>query len=88
MPHPPNRPGTRLFEDHGDEVAVRAHVGQDAVRNGEAELLLDPDLDVGEVERVGRELVGQRDFGCEVVDIDAETFRDDTGEAGGDVAVA
>jgi len=58
------------------------------VRNGEAELLLDPDLDVGEVERVGRELVGQRDFGCEVVDIDAETFRDDTGEAGGDVTVA
>ena len=82
------RAGARSIEHRGDEIAVRTHLRQKALRKSEAELLLDPDPDVGEVERVGRELVGQRDLGCEVVDIDAETFRDDTGEAGGDVAVA
>jgi hypothetical protein len=82
----PFRRRTRVFEHRTDEVAVRAHLGQDSVRNSEAELLLDPDPDVGEVERVGGELVGQRDVGREVVDVDTETVRDEAGEASGEIA--
>src|SRR5438094_5889702 len=69
-PHPHER-------EHGvDEVAVRAHAREGLLRNREAEVGLEREPDLEQIERVGGQVVDEGHVERELVAVDAETLRD------------
>jgi len=53
------------------ELAVRADLLEDALGDGDPELVLDGECELEKVERVGGEIVGQRDVRGELLEADA-----------------
>jgi len=61
-----------------DEIAARSHLVEEVARQDDAEVLLDRERELDEIERVGGEIVQERDLGREVPDADAEVLGDET----------
>ena len=63
-----------------NEVAVGAHLLDRALRDLDPELGLDRERDLDQIERVRREIVGERHVGCQLFRPDAQQVRDDAAQ--------
>src|SRR5712691_6744657 len=57
------------------ELSVRAHVVERRLRHGDAELRLEGERELDEIQRIDRELVRERDVACQLFGPDAEMLR-------------
>ena len=64
-----------------DQIAVGAHAVEHAVRHRKIEVVLHGDGELGEIERVGRQVVRQRQLGRQIILGDTQMMRDQSPDA-------